>query len=139
MNEKEIDKIIDRAIKRNNDQNAVVIEDMQSNFKMFGEALSGVSDQLKRVEKKGDATFEELGKVKIEMGVIREDVSVLKKDVSEIKTEMKVMNGRIDNIEEEVRSLRRDFDLIKDSLDPEKAKDYEERIMRIEKHLELAV
>jgi len=80
MNEKEIDKIIDKAIKRNNDQNAVVLENMRSDFKMFGELLSSVRDEVKQngkhidslknkvdlMDSKLDVNFEEIGRLKVE-------------------------------------------------------------------------
>ena len=136
--EKEIKKMIedisDRSAEKAHEKATrhkdIVIEEMRSDFRIFGEMLD-------HVKKKGDATFDELGKVK-------QDVTTLKQDVSEIKDEMKIMNGRIENIEEEVRALRKDFDLMKEEMvkglkiETSRAENIEERLILIEKHLNLA-
>ena len=110
------------------DHMVIILEEMRSEFKIFGELLMGFGEKLEDVKKKGDATFEELGKVKIE--------------IVEIKGDIKEINSRLDNIEEEIKSIRMDFDLVKNELkrkvDVEYIEKIEERITRIEKHLEIA-
>ncbi|MCG2694457.1 hypothetical protein L6261_00005 [Candidatus Parcubacteria bacterium] len=128
---------------------AIILEEMRSDFKMFGEVLSGVNDKLEVVRKKGDATFEEVGKIKIEIGVIKEDIVEMKGDIVEmkgdiveIKGDIVEINGRLTNIETEVKSLRKDFDFIREELKDKVSmsyfKQFEERLLRIEKKLELS-
>jgi len=64
--------------------------------------------------------------------------------VLDIKDEMKEMNGRLDNIETEIKLLRRDFDFLKKEFE-EKGKvdkrafeEFEKRVIRMEEHLELS-
>ncbi len=160
MNEEDAKKIR----KEERDNFTIVLEELRSDFRMFGEALS-------HVREKGDATFEEVGKIKIEITEIKGEIGEMKGDIVEMKgdivemkgeiVEMKgeigemkgeigemkgeigEMNGRLDNIEFEVKSLRKDFDLMreemKEKMGAEYAEKIEERIVRIEKHLELAV
>lgn len=130
--------------KEERDNFTIVLEDLKSDFKIFGEVLGGVRDRLERVEKKGDATFEEVGKIKIELSEIKEDVSILKEDVSNIKSEMKEMNGRLDNIEFEIKSIRKEFDFLKKEFE-EKGKidigvfkEFEKRVIKLEKHLKIS-
>ena len=105
MNEKEIDRIIDKVIKRNNDQNTVVIEDMQSNFKMFGEALSGLGDKVDRVESrlgsletKFDRLDDKVGIMEIKIDSINDKQDATFEETGNLKTE-KADNERVDKID----------------------------------------
>jgi len=113
--------------KEERDNLTIILEGLRSDFKMFGENLD-------MVREKGDATFEELGRVKL-------DVTTIKGEIVEIKGEIVEINNRLDNIEKEVMSIRQDFDFVKKELnqkvDINYIKNIEKRLKRVETHLEL--
>lgn len=92
MNEKEIDKIIDKAIKRNNDQNAVVLENMRSDFKMFGELLSSVRDEVKQNGKRIDS--------------LENKVDVMDNRLGSLENKVDSMNDKLDANFEETGRLK---------------------------------
>ncbi len=106
-------KEIEKIRKEERDNFTIVLESLQSDFKMFGENLD-------MVREKGDMNFEEIGKIKI---ILNE------------------MNGCLDNIEKEVKSIRQDFDFVKKELKQKVGKDIiksiERRLEKVEIHLEL--
>ena len=87
MNEKEIDKIIDKVIKRNNDQNAVIIEDMQSNFKMFGEVLSGVNDKVNVIDDRLGSLEDRVGSLEDKVDVMNDKLDVNFEEIGRLKVE----------------------------------------------------
>jgi len=108
--------------KREKDYVAILLEEMRSDFTVFGETLSGFGKKLELVKQKGDATFEEVGKMKVEMVE---------------------MNIRLDRIEREVLSIRSEIESLKNILTKKVDLDYvkklEIRLARVEKHLKLSV
>ncbi len=134
---------------------AVVLEEVRSNFKAFGETLDFV-------RMRGDATFEEVGRVregleevkdnqilmqadinvlKEDVSVLKQDVSVLKEDVSVLKQDVKQINVRLDNIEQEVFAIRNEISALKPALiqktDIEFLNKLEARLTRVESHLNM--
>ena len=143
---------------------AIILEEVRSNFAVFGETLGGFGDKLELVRQKGDATFEEVGRIKGEIIVIKEDIVVIKedivvikedivvvkkdivvikKDIVGIKGEMKGMNNRLDKIESEVLSIRNEIEMLKMILTKKVDIDYVEkleiRLRTVENHLKLSV
>ena len=129
---------MEKIRKEERDNFTIVLESLQSDFKMFGETLSGVnenlSNRLDRVEGKVDMNFEEIGNIKIELNEVNEHLY-------KIDNHLDVIDNRLDNIEKEIKSIRKDFDLIKEELkskvDINYIKDIEKRLERVERHLEL--
>jgi len=85
---------------------AVLIENFQSQFRVFGEGLSIVREDLAAVKRKGDITFEELGRqretmsmMKAKVDLIAEDIKIIKTDVAEIKIVVKVHDKRLIHLE----------------------------------------
>jgi len=113
---------LSKMSKKEKDYTAVLLEEVRSNFTVFGEALDGFGEKLELVKQKGDATFEEVGRIKLEMAE---------------------MNIRLDRIEREVSSIRSEIERIKDILTKKVDLDYvkklEIRLVRVEKHLKLPV
>jgi len=126
---------------------AVILEEMRSDFRAFGEGLTFVRDDVRLFKEdflsfkeetranfsamgaKLDSTFEEVGNIKVEM--------------SEMKMEMKEMNHHIANVEAEVSAIRHDIDWLKTTLtqksDIEYVKKLEKRVERMEAYLKLSV
>ena len=74
---------------------AILLEDLKSDFKAFGESLTAVRE-------KGDATFQEVGR-------LREDVNILKIDVAELKTDVSVLKTDMQAVKEELHLIRNDL------------------------------
>lgn len=128
MNEKEIRK-------EERDNFTIVLEELRSDFRMFGEDLS-------MVREKGDATFEEVGKIKIEISEIKGEIGEIKGEIGEMKGEIGEIKIRLDSIESEIKSIRKEFDMFRDEIKEKAGVDYvreiEKRIKRIEDHLKLS-
>ncbi|MCK4386619.1 MAG: hypothetical protein KAV41_00845 [Candidatus Pacebacteria bacterium] len=126
----------DKMSEKEKDYVAIILEEVRSNFAVFGETLGGFGDKLELVRQKGDATFEEVGRIKGEIIVIKEDIV-------EIKGEMKEMNNRLDRIESEVLSIRSEIEMLKMILTKKVDIDYVEkleiRLRTVENHLKLSV
>ena len=93
---------------------AVVLEEVRDNFRAFGESLDFA-------QKKGDATFEEVGR---------------------IREELEEMNYRLNNIEQEVSAIRNEINSFKIILtqkaDVEFLKTLEARLVIVERQLKLS-
>lgn len=147
---------LNKMSKKEKDYVAVVLEEVRSNFMVFGETLNGFGDKLELVKQKGDATFEEVGRIKIEIVGIKgeitglkgemvetkEEITGMKGEIGGIKKEIAGMNGRLDRIEREVSLIRSEIEILKDILTKKVDIDYvkrlEVRLIRVEKHLKLS-
>ncbi|MCK6462562.1 MAG: hypothetical protein L6Q29_01950 [Candidatus Pacebacteria bacterium] len=93
---------------------AAILEEIWSDFKAFGESLDFV-------RQKGDATFEEVGRIRVEL---------------------EEMNFRLTNVEDEVKFIRTTLEVLKTSLNKKADIDFlkklEERVIRIERHLRIS-
>jgi chromosome segregation ATPase len=70
------------------DQYTVVLEDLRSQFKVFGENLDSVRT-------KGEATFEAVGVLQEDVASLKEDVAVLKEDMQEVKEELHIIRNEL--------------------------------------------
>ena len=73
---------------------AVLIEDLRSLFRIFGEDLSAVKNRV-------DTIFEEQGKLREEIFIIKVDINVIKGEIKEIKI-------RLDHLEKDIHLMRDD-------------------------------
>ena len=60
----------------------VILEDIRSDFKVFGETLL-------EVKKRGDDTFEAVGELKEDVAVLKEDMVFVKEELGLIRNELK--------------------------------------------------
>ena len=81
----------------------VLIEDLRSQFRIFGEHLSTVKEDLSAVKKKVDAIFEEAGRQKEDVFIIKSDIRIIKNDIAEIKETLKSHDKRIAHLEGSVK------------------------------------
>lgn len=56
-----------------------ILEDVNSNFKAFGEVLSAIKER-------GDATFEEVGRINERLTLIEMEVKAIRNDIDAMKT-----------------------------------------------------
>ncbi len=96
MNEKEIQKVIKEAAKEaakeTRHENAIILEEMRSDFRMFGENLSGLRDEVKQNSK-------EIRELKTEVGTLGDRVSMVEVKVDSI-------NDKLDATFEETGNLK---------------------------------
>ena len=103
------------------DYTAVLLEDVNSNMKAFWEVLSGVKE-------KGDATFEQVGR--------------MTEKLDSMETRLDSMEIKLDELISAVSLIKGEIEALKTSLsakaDKEKLAILEFKIVRIEKYLKLA-
>lgn len=107
---------------------AVVLEDVNHNFKAFGEVLDGV-------RKKGDATFEEVGRINERLVSVEMNQVLMRGDIKELKITTSRIEQEIIAIKNEIKDLRAS---LSKKADIEKLRDIELRVIQIEKHLKFA-
>ncbi|TSC53747.1 MAG: hypothetical protein LiPW39_79 [Parcubacteria group bacterium LiPW_39] len=86
-----------------------ILEEIKSDFKIFGESLSDV-------EKKGDATFEAVGKLQEDVTTLKDDVSTLKDDVSTLKDDVSTLKDDVSTLKDDVSTLKDDVSTLKDDM-----------------------
>ena len=103
------------------DYAVVLLEDVNSNMKAFWEVLSGVKE-------KGDATFEQVGR--------------MTEKLDSMETRLDSMEIKLDELISAVSLIKGEIEALKTSLsakaDKEKLATLEFKIVRIEKYLKLA-
>lgn len=73
----------------------VLIEELRSQFRAFGEKLSAVSNKV-------DMTYEELGRQKEEIFIIKADIRVIKAEIEAIKIDLRLVKKDIAEIKEDL-------------------------------------
>ncbi len=83
-----------------------MFEEQREDFKAFGQELAGFGTRLGRIETRVDATFEEAGRIRIELTVIKDDIVEIKSDVKIVKTHLakKADANRVEILETQMRS-----------------------------------
>lgn len=117
-----------KMTEKEKDYVAVVLEDVNHNFKAFGEVLDGV-------RKKGDATFEEVGRINEKLTSVEMSQVLMQGDTKQLKAIIVRIEQEIISIKNEIKDLR--LSLSK-KVDIERLEDIELRVAQIEKHLKLA-
>ena len=88
---------------------AVLLEGLKSDFKVFGESLTAVRE-------KGDATFQEVGRLREDVNILKIDVAELKTDVSVLKTDMQAVKIDVAELKTDVSVLKTDMQAVKEEL-----------------------
>ncbi len=133
---------------------AALLEDVNSNFRVFAENLTIVRDKV-------DAHHVELGRMnesftelKIgqnllieDVAVLKEDVAVLKEDVSSMKQDISSLNERQDVMQADIKEIRLELKSIKNEMaelrnllyqkaDIDRLQSLEKRVSRIEETIQ---
>jgi chromosome segregation ATPase len=99
-----------------------VVENYETFVRAMGEALQATNERIDRMERRFEARFDALDAQLIRMHAdvaeLKTDVAVLKADVAELKTNVATLTTRVDGLEVFAR-------------------DAQERLKRIETHLQL--
>ena len=82
-------------------QVGVILEDIKSDFKVFGEALAGVKE-------KGDATFEAVGKLQEDMVIVKDELGLIRNELKAkvSRDEFNLLEKRVINLEKSVKAAR---------------------------------
>jgi peptidoglycan hydrolase CwlO-like protein len=121
---------------RKKDVYTIVLEDLRSQFKVFGESLDDVKRNLSAVRKTGDTTFEEVGDIKVEITAIKMRIDSIEKKLNRIENRPAEAQAEIESFKKEsmeIKSCSNDEDI------QERLNIFEARIGRIEKQLKLSV
>jgi uncharacterized protein (DUF3084 family) len=128
---------------------AVLLEDVQENFKAFGEALETVRGDLNTVKSDLNTVKTDLNTVKSDLNTVKTDLKAVKKktnstfeEVGKIKVQLTGINLRLGKIEQEVRGIKKEIKDLRISLsrkaDIKRLEALERRIVLIERHLKLS-
>ena len=114
----------------------IVLEDLRSQFKVFGESLDAV-------KKKGEETFEEVGNIKVEITEIKTEITEIKKRLDSIEKRLSRVESNPAKAEAEIKSLKKEGMELKSCSDDKDVQErlniFEARVGRIEKRLKLSV
>jgi len=109
---KKIKNSFKKAGKEEKDRVEALLEDINHNFKAFGEALEStrenLSNEIKDMRKEMDYKFEivfgELGKINLTLDDIRHELKSIKSDISELKSALskKADVDKLENLEQRV-------------------------------------
>jgi len=117
------------------DYTAVLLEDVNSNMKAFGEVLSGVKER-------GDATFEQVGLMTEKIDGIEIRIDSIEGQQTETNKRLVSIEFKLDDLMKEVYFIKEEIKVLKTALsskaDKEKLEILEFKIVRIERHLKLA-
>ena len=102
---------------------AILLEGLKSDFKIFGESLAAVRE-------KGEATFEEVGRLREDVSVLKTDVAELKTDVSVLKTDVGILKSDIQTVKEELHLIRNE---LKEKVSREEFVFLETRVTQLER------
>lgn len=121
------------------DQQTVVLEDIRGTVKLIHEAVQPIP----RIQEKLDATFDEVGNLRVEMDAVKvalkilgrdvesvkKDMGTLKQDVGVLKQDVGVLKGDMSAVKGELRTIKND---LKVKVDREEFEALEERVERLE-------
>jgi archaellum component FlaC len=89
---------------------AVVVEQLRGDFKVFGEALGGLrqqmNDRFERVE-------HELGEVKRDLGGVKHDLGEVKRDLGAVKRDLGEVKRDLGEVQRELGEVKVDLGLVK--------------------------
>lgn len=70
-------------------QGKFLLEQFQKQVSVVAEQFTSLNRKIDDVKKTSDATFEEMGKLKVNMEIVKEDIKILKDDMRIVKNELK--------------------------------------------------
>lgn len=103
---------------RRRDQQTVVLEDIRDTVKLIHEAVQPIP----RIQEKLDATFDEVGNLRVDMDAVKTALKILGRDVESLKQDMTVVKS-------DLRTIKND---LKAKVDREEFESLEERVARLE-------
>lgn len=81
--------------KRTRDEYTVVLEDIRSEFRVFGEGLQQVASGLEDVKTNLEDVKTDLADVKTDLGAVKSDLGDLKNELGEVKTDLEFVKQEL--------------------------------------------
>lgn len=117
---------------------AILLESVKNDFRSFGEGLDLLREEVHEVKENGDATFEELGRFKMETAVKFDQID---SRFNQMDARFDRIEVRLDRIEGELLSIKTEIQELKQSLtkkaELEKLQGLEQRVKIIEQTLKI--
>jgi hypothetical protein len=85
---------------------AAILEDVQSNFRVFGEALKGLTVKVDNLEVGMAATRRQVDVLGLKIDLVAKDVAIVKTDVAILKTDMGNVKDRLTGVELRLNGAR---------------------------------
>ncbi len=89
---------------------AVVVEQLRGEFKVFGEALGGLrqemNDRFERVEHELGEVKRDVGEVKRNLGEVKRDVGEVQRELGEVKVDLALVKSAATTHTRELREIR---------------------------------
>ena len=122
---------------------AVLLEDLRSQFRVFGEALQGQRDALQRLDDKATAGFNaqdvRLQRLETGVSVLRTDVSDVKERLGHVEIRLEGVETRLESVETRLESVETGLESVETRLESVEIRleSVDTRLGRVEHHLEL--
>ena len=84
----------------------VLLEEIRTQFKVFGEGLTSVNQRLDRLAKDVDSLSDWAKRFSLELQALRTDVNELKRDVSVLKTDVSVLKTDVSELKKDVKDVK---------------------------------
>jgi len=94
------------------DQYTVVLEDLRSSFKVFGEGLSFISDKLDEHTKQLAVMDARLERLQIELGIVKEELAAMDARLERLQIELGIVREELSAIRQD-QVTRDEFKLLK--------------------------
>lgn len=119
------------------DYTLVVVEELRDTFKVFGEGMTSLWQELSAVRAKTDATFDEVGRIRIELNQVSMRLDSVENRLGGIENRIGVLERNSNLIKDEIKIIKTDIAEIKRTLTAKADMKYimlfEARVARIEK------
>jgi chromosome segregation ATPase len=89
---------------------AVVVEQLRGEFKVFGEALGGLRQQMTDGFARVDR---ELGEIRRDVGEVKQDLAEVKRDVGEVKRELGEVKRDLGEVQRDLGEVKRELGDVK--------------------------
>ena len=106
----------DMTLENKVDYTLVMMEEMCDGFKVFGETLVGFGTKLERIEARGDATFEEMGRMSVRLTGVEHRLVSVESRLTGIETRLGALEHSNKLIKDDVKLVKADVADIKKTL-----------------------
>ena len=98
----------------------VVLEQLRGEFKVFGEALDGVrqqmNDRFETVDRRFDAVDRRFERVEHDLGEVKRELGEVKRDLGEVKGELGEVKRDLGEVKRDLGEVKRDLGVVKTDL-----------------------
>lgn len=78
---------------------AVLVEDLKSQFRIFGDELKTINKRLEGIETTQARMWEKLTQIDLRLIKVESDIATIKQDIAYIKEDLKTFDKRISHLE----------------------------------------